>query len=434
MRPPFYLRQLKRDLETWIDAGLVQKDSRDAILASVGAGGRTIGFAGVLAIFGVILLGGGAMSFVAANWADMAKPARLAVLFGSLWSAYGIAAWFAARRQPAFAQAFVLLGLILFGVNIWYVAQTYNIAAHYPDGTLMWGLGALAAAVVVPSRPALAFAIALGCLWTWQETTFFGENAQLHLAFLPYWGACTAVAVVMNWRPAIHLSALALIVWLSINFANVGHLLGWGPAEVLSLYITVPLLGWLLSQLAGRDSNGLALTTGHYAFFFFLAAYGLLHTTTMEGHPPSFAWLGFAVIVTAAAIGAAIVTAGRGSYAVIDALAVAFVCGTAFAYIFLVGNESSHLQVPHLACTLVVIVWSIGRGVRLEDRFVINLSIVAFGIWFLYSYFELFSGLMDQALFLSVGGVLLIALGVGLETARRRLIGGRETLSEGAAA
>jgi uncharacterized membrane protein len=434
MRPPFYLRQLKRDLESWIDAGLVPKESRDKILAGVGADGGTFGFSGVLAILGVILLGGGAMSFVAANWADMEKPARLAVLFGSLWSAYGVAAWFAIRRQPAFAQAFVLLGVILFGVNIWYVAQTYNIAAHYPDGTLMWALGALAAAVVVPSRPSLAFAIVLGSLWTWQETTFFTEHTHVHLAFLPFLAACTAAAVVMSWRPALHLSALALIGWLGLNFENVAGLLGWSSAEVLSLYITLPLLGWLASNLAGRDSNGLALTAGHYSFFVFLAAYGSLHHSTMQGLPPSFAWLGFSAIVTAAAVGVAIIAAGRGLYGIIDALAVAFVCGTTIAYIFLVGNNNGPLEVPHLACTLAVIVWSIGRGARLEDRFVINLSIVAFGIWFLYAYFELFSGLMDQALFLSIGGALLIALGIGLETTRRRLVGGREShASEGAA-
>ena len=223
MRPPFYLRQLKRDLDTWIAKGLVPEDSREAILASVG-GGPARRLDVILAILGVILVGAGAMSFVAANWASLGKLERLIVLFGSMWTAYGMAIWFTANQRGAIGQAFVLLGTILFGVNIWYVAQTYNLAAHYPDGTLLWGLGALAAAALVPSRAALALGLVLGGLWTWQETQYF-DNV-LHLPFLLYWAICTAIAWAMNWRPGIHLSALTLLGWFVISFEAFQHLLG----------------------------------------------------------------------------------------------------------------------------------------------------------------------------------------------------------------
>lgn len=166
MRPPFYLRQLKRDLDTWIAKGLVDEDNKEAILASVGAGSQARTLDVILAVFGVILIGAGAMSFVAANWAAMAKLERLIVLFGSLWGAYAIAGWFMANSRGAIGQAFVLLGVILFGVNIHFVAQTYNIQAHYPDGLLLWGVGAIIAAALVPSRAALALALGLGGWWT----------------------------------------------------------------------------------------------------------------------------------------------------------------------------------------------------------------------------------------------------------------------------
>jgi uncharacterized membrane protein len=62
------------------------------------------------------------------------------------------------------------------------------------------------------------------------------------------------------------------------------------------------------------------------------------------------------------------------------------------------------------------------RGVRLQDRFVINWSTVAFGIWFLYAYFDLFKGLLDQSIFFTVGGILLILISLTLEAVRRRLV------------
>lgn len=420
MRPPFYIRQLRQDLETWIAKGLVPEESREAILTSVGAGATARRLDVIIATFGVILLGAGAMSFVADNWAAMTKLSRLVVLFGSMWAAYGVALWFAANNRAAIGQAFVLLGIILFGVNIWFVAQTYNISAHYPDGTLLWGLGALAAAALVPSRAALATALVLGGLWTWQETQYFDD--LLHAPFLIYWAACAALATYLNWRPGIHLSALTLIFWFAINYNSLSRLLGWNDAEVLTIYIFVPLAIWSVSQLFERDASAIALTVGHYAFFIFLIAYALLHLPEANGNNPQTSWMIFAGVVSVASVGAVLVGLQRKVFTIVDALGMLFVCVTTMAYVFIVKQQGNALDVPYLACTLLVILWSLSRGARYDDRFVINLSTVAFGLWFLYAYFTLFKGLLDQAIFFTVGGVLLIALSLGLEGIRRRLI------------
>ena len=63
MRPPFYVRQLRRDLDEWIKRGLVPESSRAAILESAGAG-QGMSFASILGILGAILIGAAAMSFV----------------------------------------------------------------------------------------------------------------------------------------------------------------------------------------------------------------------------------------------------------------------------------------------------------------------------------------------------------------------------------
>ena len=419
MRPPFYLRQLKRDLDTWIAKGLVPEDSREAILASVGAGpARRLDV--ILAILGVILVGAGAMSFVAANWASLGKLERLIVLFGSMWAAYGMAIWFMSNQRGAIGQAFVLLGTILFGVNIWYVAQTYNIAAHYPDGTLMWGLGALAAAALVPSRAALALSLVLGGLWTWQETQYFDH--VLHAPYLLYWAAAAIIAGWMAWRPGVHLSALGLLFWFVINYEGLQHLLGWGDAEILTIYIFVPLAIWSVAQHFDKDAGGIGLSVGHYAFFVFMIAYGLLHLPDNDNNPVSASWMLFAAAATIAATAAVAVGIGRKLFTGVDLAGTLFATVTTALYVLMVNNNEDALDVPYLVATLIVIIWSISRGVRNDDRFIINWSTVAFGAWFLYVYFDLFSGLMDQAIFFTVGGILLIVLSLTLEGIRRQLI------------
>lgn len=420
MRPPFYIRQLKQDLETWIEKGLIPEESRDEILASVGAGRGTRSFEVTLIIFGVILVGLGAVSFVGANWAAMTKAARLFVLFGGMWLAYAIAIWFAMQKHEWVAQAFVLLGVLMFGTNIWFIAQTYNINAHYPDGTLLWGVGALVAAILVPSRAALATALALGGYWTWQETMELDK--PIHLAFLAYWVVCTGTAFFLNWRPGVHLSALTLLFWLIISYRGIQDFLGWSDAEILSIYIFLPLAVWSIAQIAETRANALSMTVGHYAFFLFLGAFAVLHFAETSDKGPNPAWLGFAVLMTVISVAAVLVSLRRNASTVVDVLGTLFACLAAIAYVMLVGKNEDRLDVVYLVATLIVIIWSIGRGARLDDRFVINLSTVAFGLWILYTYFELFAGLMDQAVFFTVGGVLLIALALGLESMRRRLV------------
>lgn len=442
MRPPFYLRQLKRDLDVWIAQGLVPRENRDPILASVGAGSALRRLDVMLAILGAILIGAGAMSFVAANWAAMEKPERLVVLFGSLWASYGVAVWLAGTRREGFAQAFLLLGILLFGVNIWYVAQTYNISAHYPDGTLLWGVGALLAAALVPSRAALAAAIVLGSSWTWQETdpwnfNLFGPSPppHLHLLFLPYWALCAGVAGALQWRPGVHLAALAFVVWLIISVSGLEHVSGLNAYELSSFYILGPFALWCGAQIVERDENGVLRVAGHYALFVFLFTYGLVFAGELfEARTAGTLWTASVGVLSLVAVAVVIAGMTRKTFTALDLAATLFICASAAFFVTIAAHvNKADLKLPHAVAALLVILWTLSRGVRTDDRFVINLSIVSFGLWFLYAYFLLFAGLMNQALFFMVGGVLLVGLGLGLENTRRRLIR-RTRNAEGGAA
>jgi uncharacterized membrane protein len=419
MRPPFYLRQLRLDLEEWIAKGLVPASSRDAILANAGAGSGTR-LDLIIAVFGVILIGAGAMSFVAANWEQMGKLARLVVLFGTMWAAYAVAVYFLGRAHNVVGQAFVLLGVLMFGANIMLIAQTYNINAHFPDGVMLWALGALAAAAIVPSRASLAAALVLGSLWTWQEYQYF--DVVLHLPFLFFWAACAALALVFAWRPGVHLAILAFLFWFVINTEGFVKILGWSDAAAVTIYIFVPLAIWSLLQLFEARGNAFALTGAHYAFFVLILAYAVLHFADNGGRAPDSGWLTFAIGSSLVALAAGAIALSRKSINAIDLAGIAFVCLTTIAYVLWVQKGDKSLDVPYLAFLLIIILWSLQRGVRTDDRFVINVSTIFFGLWVLYTYFVLFEGKMDQAVFFVVGGILLVLLGLGLETLRRRLV------------
>ena len=71
---------------------------------------------------------------------------------------------------------------------------------------------------------------------------------------------------------------------------------------------------------------------------------------------------------------------------------------------------------------LAALIGLIAEGYRRDDRFVVNLGFLTFALTILRLYFDTFWLLFDRSLFFMVGGLLVIALGWGLERKRRNLI------------
>src|SRR5690606_13306527 len=112
-----YTRRLDRDIARWRQAGWIGADGEAAIRSDVAAQSSKLELAPVLGILGAVLIGFGAMSFVAAHWSEMPRLFRLALIFGALFASYGIAGVLFQRKHPAFAQAAILAGVAIFGAG-----------------------------------------------------------------------------------------------------------------------------------------------------------------------------------------------------------------------------------------------------------------------------------------------------------------------------
>jgi len=237
-----YRQRVERDLQKWQSNGWVTHDGAASILADLAKTQGGIGLAGVLTMLGAILVGFAAMSFVAANWEGMSRAARLALLAIGLWGSYGGAYWLFDRGHNAFAHAAVLTGCALFGASIMLIAQMYHMEGNPPDAVLMWGAGTLLAGGALMSPPASALAMALFCLWSSWEASL---THTAHWWFLPAWAATALTFAWQRWRPGLHISALALVGWIS----SLGYLLFKGQAHVLVAGVGVALA--LLFIVAG---------------------------------------------------------------------------------------------------------------------------------------------------------------------------------------
>jgi uncharacterized membrane protein len=208
----WYRTRVERDLTRWQASGWVTDAGAAAIRAELAERKSLIGAAGVLAILGAVLFGFAAMSFVAANWNDMSKLARLVLLLLVLWAFYGGAAWLLARQLAGFAHAAVLGGIGVYGASIMLIAQMYHMEGNPPDAVLYWALGALLAAALLKSNAALAATFVLLGVWVGMERFL---NMTAHWPFLVPWAATAAVAAWLAWRPGLHLAVLCLAVWLA---------------------------------------------------------------------------------------------------------------------------------------------------------------------------------------------------------------------------
>jgi uncharacterized membrane protein len=448
LRDNKFLQRLKQEIPTWVERGWVQPDHQHAILDHVAsqASGGTRYLTMAFALMGVLLLGTGVITFFAANWRELSKLTKLIILFGAMWLAYGGSLYFRGHA-PKLAEALVLLGVILFGANIHLIAQIYHIDAHYPNGVLMWAVGALLAAYLLDSQPAMVAALLLSMLWSAMESWNFDHH--IHWPFFLMWGACLPWIFKQHWRVAWHVALAVLLFWCANTF-----FLGFDrsnqalhAAQFFFLCFVALFVVGLLFATFDR-LRGFAGITERYAaagalLTFFSLTFPGVHTARAWRYIDSAsgiqvnvpgAWL-IATIV-AAVILLALVFWHRTRSTTrprffdwgvgVIVLTIALILFNLISKAQLGGNIALLFNLLFFAG----LVWLVYAGIHLNDRFLVNLAFVFFALVVLARYFDTFWTLMDRSFFFMAGGLLLMVGGYALERGRRKVtgqIGGGQT-------
>ncbi len=362
----FARRRLAEDIERWRAHGWVTPEGEDHIRRDLLDRQRGPGLPSVLSILGVVLLGFAAMSFVAANWQDMPRLLRLAIIFAGLVGAYAAAAGLFARGADAFANAAILLGIAVFGAGIMLIAQMYHIEGHPPDAILMWALGALLAGILLRSNPSLAAATLLFGIWSvWEMSTgwrYYGADKFMgwegvHWPLLPAAGAVALGFALNRWWPGLHLVGALLTGWL-----------------VLQGYVLKGNLGHVLVALIGVSTIAAALFAARTP------------TTAQQSNPLMGDW-------AAAILGYGIVAAFAGLWAMQ----------------FSERPDTGRL-VLIAALTLALLVVVIHQGLAHGFRGALWLGYAGFSAELLQLYSKTVGSLMGSSLFFLVAGLIVIAL------------------------
>src|SRR5712671_3862602 len=206
-----YRQHLEADVARWQAEGVITPATGEAIRNSLPPLGAGINIPVVVGIVGGLLIAAAFLAFVAANWTEIARVLRFAMLLAGIAVAYGVGAAFALAGRPVLADLAASVGAIIFGAAIALVGQMYHLGDDFAAGMLLWAAGSLAAAALTGSRGALAVALTAGSLWSGSHV--FEAADVPHLAFVPFWIIAAVLALAWNSRVAAHLVTLAALAW-----------------------------------------------------------------------------------------------------------------------------------------------------------------------------------------------------------------------------
>ncbi len=447
MRDRAFLKRLRRELPRWREEGWIAAEHEPAILAHVAAQAGAARRAPLaFAILGVIVFGAGVITFFAANWAEMAKITKLVVLFGGLWAAYAAAAWLLTRDESGerqFGQALLLLSLILFGANIMLIAQIYHIDSHYPNGVLLWAVGGLALAYLVPgsAQPVAIAGLVLAALWSGMET--IGSDWLVHWPFLVLWALFLPPIHGRGWRYAGVAAMLALLAWSLLTALRSMVEFPENRVYLAQVYVLsgvgVFILGIMMERT--RSFAAFATTVQRVALLaaklgFYALTIRIMHgigagdwASEPLGAAPSL-WVAGTLFAGVALAAMLAWHRARGSARTSPAL-VRWGLGLATAVVALM-LVNLFLPHPRVDPTLVYIAFNllyfaglaflVYAGYEAGDAYLVNAGFVFFSAGIVTLYFDVFWTLMDRSYFFMGGGFLLFLGGYLIERQRRRVL------------
>jgi len=400
---------LRAAIEDWQGRGLIDQTVAAVLSDDLGPDRAGAGFRGFIILAGIISLCFGVMTFVAANWEDFPRLARLAMVVGTIW-----AAWLGAIRSHAtghdwLAQSLVLLASGLFGAGIMLVSQLYHIQGEPRDAVFLWMLGTAAAALLARSVPALVLAVCLLGLWGVTTDGLDLQHGGVNWSFLVYWAVAAGAAWWLHSRFSAHLVVLVFLIWLIFTLIAVDQ----PELAVLACY----LAGWviisalLLSAGSARILRGFEGPALVYVLLFIsvltLIYYFLLgdpadHARMMEAlgeHPAAF----YGALAVAPGVMGLIAFVGRKSGFAYD-LWVAL--GFALAWSVVIWVVPSTLGAS--ALMLAGSIWVVRMGWRASE---LALRVIGFGGFagaMLLIYAETIGTLIGTSLFYVGAGVILL--------------------------
>jgi uncharacterized membrane protein len=160
-----------RWLDRWTAAGVIDADTAVRIRAfeASHAGSGRLRWPILIALgFGALMICGGILLFVAANW-DALSPGQRFALVVLLVASFHVAGALSAERFAPMSEALHAIGTAVLGAGIALAGQVFNLDEHWPGGIMLWAFGAGIAWVLLRHTTQLVLTAVLVPAWLVSE-------------------------------------------------------------------------------------------------------------------------------------------------------------------------------------------------------------------------------------------------------------------------
>lgn len=242
---------LLQEIGLWRESGIISSDQAREISALYTFEDNEASWGKIIfAALGSIIFGLGIILLFAYNWEAMHRFTKMAVILGGIGLAHGLGFYYSAERSKhkQIGESLHLLGTMLFGAGIWLVAQIYHIDEHFPNAIIVWSMGALAIAWVLPSKIHLVLAMALLCLWHGYEVLSFRSTNESAIWLI-------AIGVLpLAWRlRSVGILFLSLAALLFIYLISYARFIDY-DGSVVAMLFSFSAAYVLLAHIADRSA------------------------------------------------------------------------------------------------------------------------------------------------------------------------------------
>jgi uncharacterized membrane protein len=307
-----YSTRVRSDIARWVQAGLIDAPTADALARDVESNDRkSLSFGSILAMMAALLFGAAILIFVAANWEAIPRLGRVAALFAIILGGYVGGAVLKTRDHAAIGEALWIVAAAAFGGSIALIGQMYHFSGDESSAVITWGVGTALAAVALRSNPLTVAAVGIADAWLFLEGFDYFRSRDFPHPFIAMAMVMFAISFWTRSQAARHLIILSVILYVVMLVTNHDTLqvavpLVLASVALFAVAVLAPEPVDKIVQLGGRLPLHalLGFLTG-----LAMVQFELADKSTYDG--------GFAIasFVALAGIVAAIVLAGRESRA-----------------------------------------------------------------------------------------------------------------------
>ncbi|HEY9697971.1 MAG TPA: DUF2157 domain-containing protein [Trichocoleus sp.] len=255
-----FRQQLRQEAEQWRAEGLIDQAQFEQLaeryqFQSLDTVARDRFIAVVLGL-GSVLVGLGAITFVAANWQAISQEVKMLLLMGLFLGVNGLGfLWYQKPRSPdgrehwqnRLGQGLLLLGALILGANLTLMGQLFHSSGTAAELCLVWGLAVLAMAYSIRLTSLGVLAVLLMGIGYWNGVTQLADLGMLPglewmVRYMPIVSAFLflPLAYCCRSRGIFTLGAIAVLTSLEVVLGSFTDRLSAAPGLLAVLIFTLP--------------------------------------------------------------------------------------------------------------------------------------------------------------------------------------------------